>query len=147
MTNKLLLTSMRRISAINSRMLQKHQKIKWELTSSILPQGFGNLYKSQEIHWKYWVCFCSAHFVTIFSRPTARSAEGLLQVDCVYVCVYVSCPTNRGLWLVNAVHEGYLTWPEFSKPVLQYRLGSVWRLCTKVYTFVIVAWLTTNWFW
>jgi hypothetical protein len=25
--------------------------------------------------------------------------------------------------LVNAVHEGYLTLPEFSKPVLQYRLG------------------------
>jgi hypothetical protein len=24
--------------------------------------------------------------------------------------------------LVDAVHEGYLTWPEFSKPVLQYRL-------------------------
>ena len=25
--------------------------------------------------------------------------------------------------MVNAVHEGYLTWPELSKPVLQYRLG------------------------
>jgi hypothetical protein len=46
---------------------------------------------------------------------------------CVYVCIYVCmCPVPHfEAFDWSTVHEGYLTWPEFSKPVLQYRLGSV----------------------
>ena len=47
------------------------------------------------------------------------------------------------------VHEGYLTWPEFSQTGSTVQTGiqqSVYRLWTEVYTFVLVSWLTRIFF-
>ena len=44
--------------------------------------------------------------------------------------------------MVDTVHEGYLTWPEFSQTGSTVQTGirqNVWRLCTTVYTFVLIA--------